>query len=38
MSGGKRMNPTFKHFWVWIRKNHPHILAYYLQEMMEEEE
>ena len=31
------MTPAFKHFWKWVRKNHPHILAWYLQEMMEEE-
>ena len=33
-----KQNPAFNHFWKWVRINHPHILAWYLSEMMEEEE
>lgn len=31
------MNYSFKEFWKWVRQNHPHILAWYLSEMEEEE-
>lgn len=32
------MNIDRMNFWKWVRINHPHILNWYLDEMMEEEE